>query len=102
MFDKQAAIATIQESLDSLFRSGTLKNQLTASEDMVLMGGGTGGSLDSLDFVNFIMDIEERLETATNREVPITLTDIDGFDVNSPVLTVTVLADHLVHLASKA
>ena len=99
MFDKQAAMAMIQESLDSLFRSGTLTNQLTADENTVLMGGGSGGKLDSLDFVNFIMDLEERLEISAGKEIPITLTDISGFDVNTPVLTADVLANHLVHLA---
>ena len=101
MFDRQVAIVMIQDSLDSLARSGTLKSQFSVEEDAVLMGSGTGGDLDSLGFVTLIMDIEERLEKEVDRDCPITLTDIAGFDVNNPVLTAKVLADHLVRLAGE-
>jgi hypothetical protein len=102
MFDKQAAMSLIQDSLDSLFRSGTITDHLTADEELILMGSGTGKTLDSLGFVNFIIDIEERMEIAIQEEVPITMTDITGFDVNNPVLTTGVLAKHLAHLAESA
>jgi acyl carrier protein len=100
MFDKQSAMTLIQESLDSLFRSKTIKTQLIAKDELILMGSGTKENLDSLGFVNFIMDVEERLEDVIDGEAPITLTDIDGFNVNNPVLTTGVLANHLVHLAN--
>jgi len=102
MIDKQAAMTMIQESLDSLFRSGTLSVQLTADEALILMGGGSEECLDSLGFVSFIMDLEERLEDSIGDEVPITLTEIDGFDVNNPVLTTGALADYVVKTAANS
>tara|TARA_B100001964_G_C13949585_1_gene472686 strand:+ start:304 stop:612 length:309 start_codon:yes stop_codon:yes gene_type:complete len=102
MIEKQAAMTMIQESLDSLFRSGTLNVQLTADEGLVLMGGGSEERLDSLGFVNFIMDLEERLEDAIGNEAPITLTEIDGFDVNNPILTTSTLADYMVKIAGNS
>ena len=100
MFDKRSAMTLIQESLDSLFRSKTIKTQLIAKDELILMGTGTEENLDSLGFVNFIMDVEERLENVIDSEASITLTDIEGFNVNNPVLTTGVLANHLVYLAN--
>ena len=98
MLDKQAALEIIQESLDSLARSGTLKSQITVGESTVLMGRGADSGLDSLGFVNFVMDVEERLQHRLDNEFPIVLSEIDAFDVNNPVLDAGVLADHLVSL----
>lgn len=99
MLDKQTALTLIQDSLDSLYRSGTVKSEISVSEDTVLMGSDVADGLDSLGFVNFVMDVEDRLQKDLDGDYPVILTDIGGFDVNNPVLTAGVLADHLVTLA---
>ena len=101
MIDKQKAIALIQDSLDSLNRSGTIKNAIAVNGETVLMGSADSG-LDSLGFVTFIMDLEDRLMTAVGADCAIVLTDIQGFDINSPTLTASILADHVVGLAAGA
>ena len=100
MLDKKLALNLMQESLDSLARSGTVKNQISVSDDTVLMGSGADTGLDSLGFVNFIMDVEDRLMEKLDGDYPVILTDIKGFDINNPILTASVLADHLVGIAA--
>ena len=99
MLDKQAALDLIQESLDSLTRSGTLKSQISVTEKTVLMGTGADSGIDSLGFVIFVMDVEESFQNQIDNEHSIVLTDINAFDVNNPVLDAGILADHLVSLA---
>ena len=101
MFDKQAAISIIQDSLNGLYRAGTIKAKVNAKPQLVLMGSGADETLDSLGFVTFIMDLEDRLETITDEETPIILTEIAGFDVNNPSLTVETLADQIVFIGNK-
>ena len=100
MMSKQDALALMQETLNSLTRSGTLKGAVVAHADAVLMGTGADASLDSLGFVTFIVELEDRLSDAAGKDAAIVLTDIDGFDINSPVLTAGVLAEHLTRLAA--
>ena len=100
MLDKQLAMNLMQESLDSLARSGTLKNQIAMTDETVLMGSGADSGLDSLGFVNFVMDVEDRLQQQLDGDYPVILTDSGGFDINNPILTAGVLADHLVGLAA--
>ena len=100
MLDKQLAMNLMQESLDSLARSGTLKNQIARTDEPVLMGSGADSGLDSLGFVNFVMDVEDRLQQQLDGDYPVILTDIGGFDINNPIHTAGVLADHLVGLAA--
>ncbi len=100
MMSKEEALALMQETLDSLTRSGTLKGEVEAGPDTILMGTGADASLDSLGFVTFIMELEDRLSDAADGDLAIVLTDIDGFDINSPILTADVLADHLSKLTA--
>jgi len=101
MMDRQDAIALIQESLDSLNRSGTIKKPISVDDDTILMGSGANSGLDSLGFVTFVMDLEDRLRTATGADYAIVLTDIKGFDINNPTLTAGILAEHVVGLAAR-
>ena len=101
MFDKQAAFSVIQESLEGLHRAGTIKAKINAKPELVLMGSGADENIDSLGFVTFIMDLEDRIQAVTNDETSIMLTDIKGFDMNNPSLTVESLAAHIVLLGNK-
>lgn len=96
--DKALALEVMQTSLDSLSRSGTIKQQLTAKADLVLMGGAGSEALDSLGFVTLIMDLEMRIEEMVGQEVAITLSDVGGFDINNPTLTAGLLAEHIVSI----
>ena len=91
----------IQDSLDGLYRAGTIKAKVNAKPELVLMGSGADETLDSLGFVTFIMDLEDRLETITDDESPIILTEIEGFNVNSPSLTVETLGAQIVFIGNK-
>ena len=90
MLDQNSALALLQDSLDSLVRSGTIDQPIKIQLTTQLLGPES--SLDSMGFVTFITDIEDRLEARLNKECYLVLNEISQFDINSPNLTVDVLA----------
>jgi hypothetical protein len=97
MLDQNSALALLQDSLDSLVRSGTIDQPIKIQLTTQLLGPES--SLDSMGFVTFITDIEDRLEARLNKECYLVLNEISQFDINSPNLTVDVLARYIVKLA---
>ncbi len=59
---------------------------------------GKDSQLDSVGFVSFISDIEERLSTETGKEIYLVLDDIQGFDMNNPHLSVNHFVKYLSNL----
>jgi len=97
MLDQNSAFAMLQDSLDSLVRTGTIDQPIKIQPTTQLLGPES--SLDSMGFVTFITDIEDRLEAKLNKECYLVLNEISQFDINSPNLTVDVLARYIVKLA---
>jgi acyl carrier protein len=98
MFDQNSAFNMLQESLDSLTRAGTIKNTIKIQPTTQLLGPES--SLDSLGFVTFITDIEDRMQLELGKDCYLVLNDIAQFNVNSPSLTVDVLTRYMVKLAA--
>lgn len=96
MLSQSDALNLIRDSLDSLERSGSLEQKIHVQEQTVLLGSGS--SLDSLGFVTFITDLEDRLQQETQQEHYLVLTEISQFNINSPSLTVGALANYIVQL----
>ena len=91
----ETASQLIHDSLSSLARSGTLEaNVGEMKNDSVLLGAGS--PLDSIGFVTFISDLEDRVQQKTQREFYLVLNEISEFNINSPNLTVGNLAQYLV------
>jgi hypothetical protein len=99
MITEQEALQLIQDSYQSLTRSGViqLEEQIEITEEIVLMG--SGALLDSMGFVTLVTDIEDRMEQKTGHECYIELNEINDFDINSPNLTIGVLVQYLITLA---
>ena len=76
--DTQSAIRLMQESFDSMQRSGMLDEAIVVDSDTVILGSGS--PLDSLGFVTFISDLEERLSAETDQEHYLALTEIHEFN----------------------
>ena len=57
--EKEQILALLLESVRSLRRSGIIEVDMDVQPDTVLLGGGS--SLDSMGFVTFVTDVEERL-----------------------------------------
>ncbi len=98
MLSKEQAMTMMQESVDGLQRGGIISETFPLTPDMVIFGSDS--PLDSIGFVTFITDVEERLNAATGKDLCITLLDIDNFDENDPSLSVDLLADYLVRLGA--
>ena len=96
MIDRKEALQLVEASLDSLARSGVLDQQISVSTDTVLLGSGS--DLDSLGFVTFITDLEDRIQQRTQQEHYLVLNEIAQFNIDRPELTVDVLARYIVRL----
>ena len=99
MFDQKSAFHLLQESLDSLSRSGTIQQSIKLKPETQLLGPES--ALDSIGFVTFVTDIEDRLQRTTEKECYLVLNEIAQFNVNSPSLTADVLTRYMVQLASE-
>ena len=69
---------------------------MTLTGDTVLLG--TGSPLDSIAFVTFVTDVEERLGRETDQELYFDLTDIHEFNTEAASLSADTLARYLVKL----
>jgi hypothetical protein len=83
----------------SLRRSGVVKTDIDVQPDSVLFG--TGSSLDSIGFVTFVTDVEERLNRATGKDIYVVLTDLEELYPGASELTAGMLADYLFRLSAE-
>lgn len=98
MVNAEAAMRLIAETIESLNRSGTLEHQLSATEDTVLLGPGS--ALDSIGFVTFVAEYEDRLQEVTHQEHYLVLNEISNFNINNPSLTAKTLAAYTEQLTN--
>lgn len=92
----ERAFQIIQQSLGSLRRSGLLDEEMTADAQTVVLGSGS--TLDSLGFVAFMTDLEDRLNRETNRDIVLSLNAIHDFNRNSRALSIETLARYIGQL----
>jgi acyl carrier protein len=88
----------LRESVESLRRSGIIEVELDVEPDTVLLG--TGSSLDSMGFVTFVTDVEERLNRETGKDLYIVLTELEERYPGASSLTAAMFADYLIALAA--
>ncbi len=86
----QAALQLMQETFESMQRSGMVPDTITFNSDTVILG--VGSVLDSLGFVTFISDLEERLCTKLDDEVYLVHHEIEAFNANSSFLSAGTIA----------
>ncbi len=98
MLSEQQVISVMQECLDGLARSDILESKINLTEDTVLLGNGA--VLDSVGFVTFISDMEERLSSKCAKDVYFVLDDIQEFNINQPYLAVSTMARYAKKLVS--
>ena len=90
------ALQLMQESFDSMQRSGMLDDAVVVNSDTVILGSGS--ALDSLGFVTFISDMEERVSDAAGQEHYLILTDIHDFNAEQSFLSAGTLAQYIEKL----
>ena len=96
---KDEILALLLESVRSLRRSGIIEVDMEVEADTVLLG--TGSSLDSMGFVTFVTDVEERLNRATGKDLYIVLTELEELYPGAAQLTASMFADYLVQLSAQ-
>lgn len=99
MIQLARAFSIMQESIDSLRRSGAIQKELSVQPETVLLGTGT--SLDSLGFVAFMTDLEDRLARELSTDVNLILSEIHGFNVSNVSLNGQTMAEYLVLLSKR-
>jgi hypothetical protein len=90
---KNIVFKLMQDSFDSMQRSGMMDEAITVSQDTVILG--TGSTLDSLGFVTFISDLEERVSAAAGKEYFLILTDIHEANSDQAFLSADALAAYI-------
>jgi acyl carrier protein len=99
MLEKDAIVGLLRESIDSLRRSGIIEADIDVQPQTVLLGSGS--SLDSMGFVTFVTDVEERLNRETGKDLYIVLTELEELYPGASELTASMFADYLVKLAAQ-
>ena len=97
--EKDQILGLLRESVRSLRRSGIIEVDMEVAADTVLLG--TGSSLDSMGFVTFVTDVEERLNRATGKDLYIVLTELEELYPGSAQLTASMFADYLLQLSAQ-
>jgi hypothetical protein len=99
MIQLSSAFSMMQESVDSLRRSGVIQREISIGPETILLG--TGSALDSLGFVAFMTDLEDRLMRALSADVHLILSEIHGFNVSDVSLNGQTMAEYLVVLSQR-
>lgn len=99
MISYEDAIQLIQESYDSMYRSGMINTKVTITDDTQILGNSP--VLDSLGFVTLFTDLEDRIERKTNKEIYLVLDEIIDFDINSPYLSARMITNYIVEKINK-
>jgi hypothetical protein len=95
--DTKQALKLIQDSFDSMQRSGMLDNLVVTNSETVILGAGS--PLDSLGFVTFISDMEERISAATGHDHYLDLAEIQEFNIDQSILSAGTLAQYITEIA---
>lgn len=96
MIDNESALQLMQETFDSMQRSGMLEDAVVVKFDTVILGSGS--LLDSLGFVTFISELEERVSDTVDQEHYLILTDIQDFNAEKSFLSAGTLAQYVVKI----
>lgn len=88
------------EAVAGLHRSGIISEDFPVAADTVLLGEGS--RLDSMGFVTFIADIEDRLSSECDRDIAVVIFDIGNLNQNDPRITAGMLAQYLGGLVASA
>jgi acyl carrier protein len=100
VISEQRALELMQDSLTGLRRSGMIDREVRVDAETPLLG--TGSQLDSMAFVTFISDLEDRIGRETGDEVFIVLDEVHDFNADNPYLAASTLAGYIQRLTSGA
>ena len=82
----------------ALRQHSLIDQEITVRDDTVLLGVGT--ALDSIAFVTFMTDMEDRLSLETGQEIFLVLEDVHEFNYENAYLSAEILARYIVSLST--
>ena len=94
MMNFESAISLIQESFDSLFKSGMIDKEIMIDTNTPILGKDS--VLDSIGFITLFSDIEDRINQKTEVEIYLVLDEMTSFNINNPYLSAGIIAHYLV------
>ena len=92
------ALQAIRGSLDSVNSERPAEDQIPVTDETALLG--RDAALDSLAFVTFVADLEERLLGTTGRDF-VLVGEAVASGGKHPFRSVAALADHIVEMAAQ-
>lgn len=95
---KERAFQLIVETFEVLKGTDMLGEDVTLNSETILLG--IGSPLDSIGFVTFVTDLEERIIKETKKDLYLVLDEIEEFNIDKPQLTVDALTQYLVKLSA--
>lgn len=95
----EAALKMMVDVLEGLRRSEMAEPGAPLTEDAVLIGAGA--ILDSLGFVTFVAEVEDRLNHERDEPLELILTEIWEFNTENPSLTAGILAEYCAKIVTK-
>lgn len=93
---REAALEMMAEVMEGLRRSEMAESGARLTDSSVLIG--PGAILDSLGFVTFVAEVEDRLNSDRAEPLELILTEIWEFNAENPSLTAGILADYCARL----
>ncbi len=96
MSNYETALKVIRETIEGLQDSGVISSTALFSEELVVLGSNS--EFDSLGFVTFISDLEERASVVADKDIFLALDEIGEFNMNNPSLTIKTLASYVASL----
>jgi hypothetical protein len=97
--DATKALQLMQDSFDSMQRSGMLNTTVTVDSETVILGSSS--FLDSLGFVTFISDMEERISAETGQDHFLVLNEIHDFNADQAFLSAGTLAQYVENITEQ-
>ncbi len=96
---KERVLALIAESIEVLKTEGMLGTGIPINNETILLGKES--PFDSIGFVTFITELEDRISDETQKDLYLVLDEIDEFNINNPRLSVDRMAEYVVQLSEK-
>jgi acyl carrier protein len=99
---KEKAMEIIADVFESLFRTESIESKVDVNKETVVLGPGS--PLDSIGFVTFITELEDRLIDETDDDIYLIINDIHEFNIASytdQFLAVGVVAEFIEKLTEE-
>lgn len=69
----------IVDVFESLYRTGFLEGKVEVNEETIVLGSGS--PIDSIGFITFMIELEDRLVDETNDDLYLVINDIHEFNI---------------------